>query len=164
MRSILLAALALSVLGCSEPAGVTPDAAPEAAAPTAPESAAQPPSEPADQDVPAAVIAPVDVAALIAGKWQSIEDPRATIIVTEDGGWSDRYEGEPDQREATWEAMWGADAAKAEPKQTFTPNHSYLQVVRDDGAYYYELGAVDEDNLEMFYVGRGNRLAFRRAD
>ena len=45
----------------------------------------------------------------------------------------------------------------------FTPDATYLEVKRTEATYYYELGVLDAENLDMFYVGRGNRLAYTRA-
>ncbi len=40
---------------------------------------------------------------------------------------------------------------------------TYLEVKRPEATFYYELGDLDAENLDMFYVGRGNRLAYTRA-
>ena len=110
------------------------------------------------------ITAPEAVPALIAGKWVSFEEDKSSITLTADGKWTDDYVGEADAHDdAAWRAMSGVDAKAAAPEHEFTPEATYLEVKRDEETYYYELGDLDAENLDMFYVGRGNRLAYTRA-
>ena len=94
----------------------------------------------------------------------SIDDAKSSITLTADGKWTDNYEGEADANDAAaWRAISGVEAKAASPTDEFTPEATYLEVKRADGAFYYELGDLDAENLDMFYVGRGNRLAYTRA-
>lgn len=156
MRFLLLSVTALALVACGEQAPAAPAAEP------APEAPAAAPVEPAPAE--AAVIAPAEVALKIAGTWVSIDDPKSTITLTADGKWTDDYADPAFEKQDAfpWRALTGAAAQLAAPNETFTPTATYLEVKRPEAAYYYELGATDAENLEMFYVGRGNRLAYTR--
>lgn len=153
MRSVLLSMTALVLVACGEQKPAAPTPAPEVVAA---------PVEAAPEAV--AVIAPGEVAAKIAGTWVSIDDPKSSITLTADGKWTDDYaDPAAEKQEAfAWRALTGAAAQLSDPKDVFTPTATYLEVKRDEGPYYYELGELDAENLEMFYVGRGNRLAYTR--
>ena len=154
MRVLLAAVSALALVACGKTtpapaATVTPAGAEPAVAEAIPE---------------AVITKPEAVPALIAGKWVSIDDDKSSITLTADGKWTDDYVGEADAHEdAAWRAITGAEAKAASPENTFTPEATYLEVKRTDSAFYYELGDLDAENLDMFYVGRGNRLAYTRA-
>ncbi len=123
-----------------------------------------PAAAPIDPGQEVRITKPEAVPALIAGKWVSIEDPRSSIALTADGTWTDDYDGDDAVHDtASWRAMSGVDAKVAAPEHTFTPEATYLEIKRTDGAFFYELGDIDAENLDMFYVGRGNRLAYTRA-
>lgn len=164
MRSILISIPLLVFGACSDPgpsSAAPPAGATEVAAAPVRDETADPaipdPAPGTEPDAPPFVISPVDVPDLIDGKWKSIDDPSAMITVTGDGTWSDGT-GEP----GAWQAMFGSAARAADPSMTFTPKATYLQVKMGDHTFWYELGAVDEENLELFYAGRGNRLAYKR--
>ncbi len=108
------------------------------------------------------VVPPDEVAARLAGTWVSIDDPQASIMLTADGKWTDAYADGSVNDTHAWRAINGDEAAAAAPDHTFTPTATYLEVKRPEAVYYYELGAVSADAIEMFYVGRGNRLAYTR--
>ena len=44
----------------------------------------------------------------------------------------------------------------------FGGGHAYLELVGEAGTFYYELGYIDENGFDMFYVARGNQLFFNR--
>lgn len=161
MRNFLMTVSVLALAACGG------EKAAEPVKPEATEAAPVTPSIAVGEPNPAApaIVAPEAVPALIAGTWVSIEDPKASLTVTADGKWSEAYEGVDaggTADTAPWRAISGTEAKAASPEDEFTPEATYLEVKRTEGAYYYELGAVDADNLEMFYVGRGNRLAYTR--
>lgn len=150
MRVFLAAVFVFGLAACGE----------QKPAPVADAAAAEARVEAAATD--AALIAPSAVGALIAGTWRSIDDDKASIIVTADGKWTDLY-GDGVQAETfPWRALTGADANVAAPDEQFTPDHTYLEIKRSEATYYYELDDLSPDSLAMFYVGRGNRLAFTR--
>jgi hypothetical protein len=155
MRIFLAAVSLVALVACGEqkPAPVA-EVTPAVAAPA-------PVVEPSPE---ARITKPEAVPALIAGKWVSIDDAKSSITLTADGKWTDNYEGEGDANDdAAWRAISGVEAKAASPTDEFTPEATYLEVKRADGAFYYELGDLDAENLDMFYVGRGNRLAYTRA-
>ncbi len=159
MRAFLLAVSVVALAACGEqkPAAPEPAAEPAAAAPAPTIAAGEP-----NPSAPGAIVAPAAVPALIAGTWVSIDDPKASIIVTADGKWTDMYADGVQPEVFPWRALSGVDAKTAAPAETFTPEATYLEVKRTEATYYYELGGIDADNLDMFYVGRGNRLAYTR--
>jgi hypothetical protein len=98
----------------------------------------------------------------LAGHWQSIEDEKSTITVEAGGKWTSEYTDPPVNNVGAWK-VFTSEAAPADAKQyTLEAGKAYLEVRDMDGAFFYELGDVDEDMLEMFYLGRGNRLAYKR--
>lgn len=157
MRALLLAVSVVALAACEQEAAA-PVVEPAAATPAPSIAIGEPnPSAPA-----VAIVAPAAVPALIAGTWVSIDDAKASITVTADGKWTDMYADGVQPETYPWRALSGVDAKAAAPAETFTPEATYLEVKRAEGVYYYELGVVDADNLEMFYTARGNRLAYTR--
>lgn len=163
MRIFLLAVSVAVLAGCGEQKAATSEPAavgPAAATPAPSIAIGEPnPSAPAPMIVP-----PAAVPALIAATWVSIDDPKVSLTITADGKWSEAYDSADAEGTdtASWRAINGTEAKLASPTDEFTPEATYIEVKHADGMYYYELGAVDVDNLEMFYVGRGNRLAYTR--
>ena len=162
MHGLLLSVSVLALAACSQPTSSvsevakTAEAVPAAATPSIAIGGPNP-------AIPA-IIAPGAVPALIAGKWVSIDDDKSSITLTADGKWTDDYVGEADAHDdAAWRAITGVEAKAALPTYEFTPEATYLEVKRSDSTFYYELGDLDAENLDMFYVGRGNRLAYTRA-
>ena len=156
MRLMLLTVSVLALAACGDKTPAAPAAVP---------AAEQPAAAPTPEAPSASVgIIPGEVAAKIAGTWRAIDDDKATITITTDGKWTDDYDDPAftKQDPAPWRALTGAAAQLAAPSETFTPEATYIEVKRPEAAYYYELGDIDADNLEMFYVGRGNRLAYTR--
>ena len=153
MRISLAVVSALALVACGEqkpaPVGEVTPAAVEPAAPV---------GEPG-----AVITAPAAVPALIAGRWVSIDDAKSSITLTADGKWTDSYSDGTKDELYPWRAITGVEAKAASPTNEFTPEATYLEVKRTEATYYYELGGVDAENLDMFYVGRGNRLAYTRA-
>jgi lipoprotein-anchoring transpeptidase ErfK/SrfK len=148
-------ALALVACGAKTPATVAEVAPVAALAPTI--AIGEPnPSTPA-------IVPPAAVPALIAGTWVSIDDAKSSITLTADGNWTDSYSDGTKDETYPWRVISGVEAKAASPTNEFTPEATYLEVKRTEATYYYELGGVDAENLDMFYVGRGNRLAYTRA-
>lgn len=152
MRLLLAAVSALAIAACGEQQPAEP------VAPATPEAV-----EPAPVETAVAVVPPAEVAAKLAGTWTSIDDPKASLVITAEGQWTDKYADGDVNHTHPWRAITGAEAQAAAPAEIFTPAATYLEVKRPEAVYYYELGAVSADAIEMFYVGRGNRLAYTRA-
>lgn len=154
MRIFLAAVSVVALVACGEQK-------PAPVAEVAPATA-----EPAPVIVPGpevVITAPAAVPALIAGRWVSIEDPKSSITLTADGKWTDAYSDGVQPETYPWRAISGVEAKAASPTNEFTPEATYLEVKRTEATYYFELGDLDAENLDMFYVGRGNRLAYTRA-
>ena len=157
MRALLLAVSVVALVACGEQK-------PAPAAEVAP-AAAPAPSIAIGEPNPSApkIVAPAAVPALIAGRWVSIDDAKSSITVTADGKWTDSYSDGTKDETYPWRVINGVEAKAASPTNEFTPDATYLEVKRTEATYYYELGVLDAENLDMFYVGRGNRLAYTRA-
>jgi hypothetical protein len=103
---------------------------------------------------------PADISAKLVGTFVSANDDKSKITVTSDGDWIEAYEGSGETT-AEWRVFAGTDAPK-DTGETFTPASRYLELLSDSGTFYYELGGIDEDGFDMFYVLRGNHLSFVR--
>lgn len=156
MRMLLAAASALAFAACG---GQTPA---EPAAPAAPEVSSLPGPEAAPL---VQVVSPADAPALLAGKWQSIDDANSLLTITADGSWTNDYTGDASVHSVDkWRAFPGSTPPAEMSDYTFTPEATYLEVLSGEDKFYYELGDVDAGNFDMFYVGRGNRLAYKRVN
>lgn len=155
MRTIMLGVVAaLAAAGCGEQAKAPVEPA------TTPAVVARSEPAPGVVNVP-----PADVAARLAGRWQAIDDARAIVTIAADGTWTSDYVGEDTAHDvAAWRAFSGAQAPRELADHTFTPTSTYIEVASADGKSYYELGDVDVGTFDMFYVGRGNRLAYTRVN
>ena len=157
MRCLLLADSVVALVACGEQKSAPAAEVAPAAAP-APSIAIGEPNPSAPK-----IVAPAAVPALIAGRWVSIDDAKSSITVTADGKWTDSYSDGTKDETYPWRVINGVEAKAASPTKEFTPDATYLEVKRTEATYYYELGVLDAENLDMFYVGRGNRLAYTRA-
>jgi hypothetical protein len=157
MRICLAAVSALALVACGEKTPAPAAEVTPAAASAATIAIGEPnPSTPA-------IVPPAAVTALIAGKWVSIDDAKSSITLTADGRWTDSYLDGTKDETYPWRVINGVEAKAASPTNEFTPEATYLEVKRTEATYYYELGSIDAENLDMFYVGRGSRLAYTRA-
>jgi hypothetical protein len=108
-------------------------------------------------------VPPAEVAAKLAGKWQSADDAKSTLTITAEGRWTEDYVIEPPVHEvSTWRAFAGSNAPADTTGNVFTPTSTYLEVKGANATFFYELGSVEADSFDIFYVARGNRLAFTR--
>lgn len=107
-------------------------------------------------------VPPAEVAAKLAGKWQGIVDAKSIVTITPDT-WTNEYTGDDTVHiVARWRAFPGTERPADMTDYTFTPTSTYIESISDSGKFYYELGAVEADSFELFYVGRGNRVAYTR--
>lgn len=151
--SVLFALALLAACGQSEPAPATGVNGLKTPDPVQPAMAA-----PASTDANA--MTPADISAKLVGTFVDPDDEKSKIIVTSDGKWTEAYEGSGETT-ADWRVFAGSDAP-SDTGEIFTPASRYLELISEAGAFYYELGAIDENGFDMFYVGRGNRLVFVR--
>lgn len=153
MRRLLLAAVStLALAACSDPKPAEP------AAPT-PEAAAAEPALPTETvNIPAQ-----DVATKLAGKWQSTEDPNSTITITAEGDWINDYAGDDSAHDvAKWRAFPGTEVPPNAEGLTFTPASTYIEVHSGEDFFFYELGTIQADAFDFFYMSRGNNLSYKR--
>lgn len=153
MRRLLLAAVStLALAACSDPKPAEP------AAPT-PEAAAAEPALPTETvNIPAQ-----DVATKLAGKWQSTEDPNSTITITAEGDWINDYAGDDSAHDvAKWRAFPGTEVPPNAEGLTFTPASTYIEVHSGENFFFYELGTIQADAFDFFYMSRGNNLSYKR--
>ncbi len=151
--SIVLAIALLSACGPSNPAppaGINGLKTQDTVQPAAADSASTDPND----------MTPADISAKLVGTFAYLDDDMSKITVTSDGKWTEAYEGSGEST-ADWRIFAGTDAPK-DTDYTFTPASRYLELIGEAGTFYYELGAIGENGFDMFYVGRGNRLAFVR--
>ncbi|HOY79858.1 MAG TPA: hypothetical protein PLN33_18735 [Hyphomonadaceae bacterium] len=153
MRLLLLAAVSTFALAaCGDPKPAEPTPAP------VPESAATEPELPAE----AAAIPAQDVASKLAGTWQSTEDANSIITITADT-WTNTYTGDDSVNDvAKWRAFPGTESPANAEGLTFTPTSTYLEVKSGDNTFFYELGKIEADAFDFFYVSRGNHLSYKR--
>jgi len=154
MRAAFLLAVssfALAACGDPKPAEPAPAPAPEAAA----VETALPPETAA---IPAS-----DVATKLAGKWQSTEDANAIITITANGEWNNTYTGDDSVNDkARWRAFPGTETPTNSEGLTFTPASTYIEVKSGENTFFYELGNIEADAFDFFYVSRGNHLSYKR--
>lgn len=149
--ALLLAASTLVLAACSDPKPAEP-------ATPAPEAATTEPALPATTTA----IPAQDVATKLAGKWQSNDDANSIITITADT-WTNTYTGDDSVNDvAKWRAFPGTETPANSEGLTFDPAATYLEVISGDNTFFYQLGDVQADQLEFFYMSRGNRLSYKR--
>lgn len=151
MRALLLLAVSsLALAACGDPKPVEPTPVAEA-----PATASAP--------VPEVVnVPPAEVAAKLEGKWQSTQDANSILTITADT-WTNTYTGDDSVNDvAKWRAFPGTETPPGSEGLTFTPTSTYIEVKSREHTFFYELGTVDADAFDFFYVSRGNNLSFKR--
>lgn len=153
MRLLLLAAIStLALAACSDPKPAEPTA-------PAPEAATTEPALPTET----AAIPAQDVATKLAGKWQSTEDANSIITITAEGDWINTYTGDDSVNDhAKWRAFPGTETPANSEGITFTPASTYIEVKSGENTFFYELGTIEADAFDFFYVSRGNHLSYKR--
>lgn len=154
MRLALLAAAALAIVGCSKQDEPKP----------VPDLQLAPIVEPVPGDPqPVPIIMPEDVPAKLAGKWQSIDDPNSILTITADGSWTNDYTGDDSVHDvAKWTVFRGYQREDELAAFNLKQTALYIEVISGDDKFHYELGSIGADEFDMFYVSRGNRLAYKR--
>ena len=99
----------------------------------------------------------------LAGTWQSTDDTRFTRELDANGTAIDRYEGDAS---ATTKGTWALFSGSAPPPdakgKTLTPASTYLEIKEGEDVLFFEMDSLSLQRLSMFYIERGNRLAFTR--
>lgn len=97
-----------------------------------------------------------ETTALLVGAWQSLEDPKSVVIFEEGGVRRDLYEGvEPEA--GTWEVRLGDGEAG-------DFSGLILESVFYGESYEYSIWNVNESELVINYLARGNTLSYKRVD
>jgi len=165
MASVAVATM-LALAGCKATPATTPDAAADAAAvaseghaaAVAAPAAVTPPAPSADAAASANLATTPDTAlAAMQGDWVSVEDPRSTLHITRNQvvmGYTGDAESPAPMR---------LDFVSECEGRTISGPRLGFTLTDDDMVLCYADLDVDADNLEYFYLPRGNRQAFRRA-
>lgn len=98
----------------------------------------------------------------IVGVWQSNEDPLFERSFSSDGTVTDSYDGKKDDGEQ-WTIFTGSSAPST--KYPFSSGTAYVQIksgTQSDDDLYFSIEKVTPEVLEMTYMGRGNKLTFKR--
>jgi hypothetical protein len=151
--ALLLAVSTLALAACTDPKAAEPAPAP------APEAASTETALPPETaNIPAQ-----DVATKLAGKWQSTQDASSTITITAEGAWINDYAGDDSAHdEAKWRAFPGTEVPPNAEGLTFTPASTYIEVHSGEDFFFYEIGKIEADAFDIFYVSRGNNLSYKR--
>lgn len=150
MRGLIVTALAAALLGACGPKDPPPVMAVMEEAPSL-----TPKTE-------------AEAAARLVGKWRSILDEKSVVTITADGVWTDDvrvddYTGAPElHTESAWRVFMLEDAPSDAPVASLEAGKVYLEVRGSAGPLHYEIGDVLNETMELFYLGRGSRLAFVR--
>ncbi len=88
----------------------------------------------------------------IIGKWESVEDEKYILLFEENGSFSDTYDGE-----LIGSGSWELEEVFGEFDITF-----HLHKELDGEEYEYEVLNIDDNNLVLLYLGRGNILEYVR--
>ncbi len=99
---------------------------------------------------------------LIAGEWQSTQDPNAYKVFDADGTAIERYAGErPVETVGTWR-LFSTDDPVDSYQQSLDMDTTYLRIDDSDEQYHYSIITLDENTLELIYLGRGGVLQYQR--
>ncbi len=86
----------------------------------------------------------------IIGTWESVEDEKYILLFEESGSFSDTYDSE-----FIGSGSWELEEVFGEFDVTF-----YLHKELDGEEYDYEVLNIDDNNLVLLYLGRGNILEY----
>lgn len=88
------------------------------------------------------------------GKWKSISDERSVLLFQKDGVFSDIYDNE-----VIGTGKWNTEIIMKQFNVIF-----YIYKELDGERYEYELLNVDDHNLSLLYLGRGNILEYTKVN
>jgi len=101
---------------------------------------------------------------LLVGQWQSSQDQNAYKVFKADGTAIERYAGEqPVETEGTWRLFRINDPVDSY-QQPLDMDTTYLRIDDSDEQYHYSITTLDEDTLELIYLGRGGILQYQRVE
>jgi hypothetical protein len=88
----------------------------------------------------------------ILGEWRSKDDKKSVVVFSEDGTFKSVY----DEEELS-SGSWRIEEERGEFDVSF-----YLYQEVDEEVYEYEITNIDEENLSLIYLDRGNILEYER--
>jgi hypothetical protein len=88
----------------------------------------------------------------ILGEWRSKDDKKSVVVFNEDGAFKSVY----DEEELS-SGSWRIEEERGEFDVSF-----YLYQEVDEEVYEYEIASIDEENLSLIYLDRGNILEYER--
>ena len=94
---------------------------------------------------------------LLQGTWVDTEDPKSKIIVDENE-WAYAYTDEDDYK---CSFILSGDCVETESQEN-KPNASHITVFEDGYATCYSISKLDNENLEIIYLDRGNTLVYKK--
>jgi len=86
------------------------------------------------------------------GEWRSKDDKKSVVVFNEDGAFKSVY----DEEELS-SGSWRIEEERGEFDVSF-----YLYQEVDEEVYEYEIASIDEENLSLIYLDRGNILEYER--
>jgi len=92
----------------------------------------------------------------VIGRWQSIDDVKSVKVFKEDGITEDVYDGQA-MSNGTWEIINSAELADGSSVEG-----TFLKAMIDNEEYLYTVVSVNESELELTYLPRGNTLKYNR--
>lgn len=96
-------------------------------------------------------------ASLMVGTWQSADDIKAVVVFEQDGTQRDVYDGA-----AVSVGAWELRDHVEEATKEYNPSGVFLHTVINGDVFEYAIVEVNETELVMSYLARGNTLRYRR--
>ncbi len=127
-------------------------------------SANYPDSQPALPALP--LPDPTTVSTDIVGTWDSSDDPNYSVVIDQNGKWTDRYEegnGSSTISETGTYTLFTSD--KPDPDFTGQARSGivYIKLVEGHDTYFYSVLGANGTALQLSYLARGNTLSFVKA-
>jgi hypothetical protein len=112
---------------------------------------------------PAGPPALADVAAALAGTWQSTSDPKLTREFDSDGKTVETYEGDNSGTVmGRWTLFLGAAPPAALAGRKFDAKNVYLKLDQNGDVLLFVLVGLSRSDMKMMYLERGNLMSFER--
>ncbi|MBV9159930.1 MAG: hypothetical protein JO019_05035 [Candidatus Kaiserbacteria bacterium] len=104
----------------------------------------------------------VATSSLLEGTWQSTEDSKFTREFKADGSFTDSYAGDASAATVgTWNLF---TSGNPDPglHDALEPGATYLKMTDPNEVLFFSLLHIDDSDLQLSYLDRGNTLEFRR--
>ncbi len=101
---------------------------------------------------------------LLVGEWQSAQDPNSYKVFLADGTVIERYTAEQlIETAGTWR-LFRTDDPVDSYQQPLDEDTTYVLIDDSGEQYHYSITTLDENTLELVYLGRGGVLQYTRVD